>query len=196
MLGKISMLHLGLCDMIGPKGPEEPDCIYLAQLASVAVDFAKHGECVALDSFSSMQERLKKWPDFMEKKNIIEYESKGVLGKLWRDLDSKDACLQFQKQDYETSVKFEYALNAGFLASGGPTQKMHSFLKDCYLKIVDPMTKALRKLMVQNGLSNESELFTSDLHFRMFDSGSGVPRGAQVSRESCKQEDAVENLRS
>jgi hypothetical protein len=45
-LGKIANLHLGLCDYYGRDGPKHPDCIFLANLASIAVDFAKHGECV------------------------------------------------------------------------------------------------------------------------------------------------------
>jgi RNA-dependent RNA polymerase len=47
ILGKIANLHLALCDHYGREGPKHPDCLKLSHLASVAVDFAKHGECVS-----------------------------------------------------------------------------------------------------------------------------------------------------
>lgn len=39
-------MHLALCDQIGKDGPKEKVCQDLSGLQSVAVDFAKHGECV------------------------------------------------------------------------------------------------------------------------------------------------------
>ncbi len=47
ILGKIANLHLALCDYYGREGPKHEDCLKLSHLASVAVDFAKHGECVS-----------------------------------------------------------------------------------------------------------------------------------------------------
>lgn len=64
-LGQISNLHLVNSDL---KGPLDPDSIYLAGLASVAVDFAKHGECVTYDKFKSLKRDIEKeigFPDFM-----------------------------------------------------------------------------------------------------------------------------------
>ena len=45
-LGKICNLHMALADSLGKDGPKHPDCLTLAHLQSIAVDFAKHGECV------------------------------------------------------------------------------------------------------------------------------------------------------
>jgi hypothetical protein len=33
----------------------------------MAVDFAKHGECVSLDEMEGIQKLLDRWPDFFEK---------------------------------------------------------------------------------------------------------------------------------
>ena len=52
VLGQVANLHLNLCDFLGPKGPCDPRCIELSGLQSIAVDFAKHGECVPRDQFS------------------------------------------------------------------------------------------------------------------------------------------------
>lgn len=54
VLGMISNLHLALCDHYGRDGPRHEDCIYLSHLASVAVDFAKHGECVSREKFDKL----------------------------------------------------------------------------------------------------------------------------------------------
>jgi hypothetical protein len=46
---------------------------------------------------------------------------------------------------------------------------MHSFVPLVFEEIVIPMTKALNKLMVMNLFVSEAEIYTSDLHFKMFD---------------------------
>ena len=50
-LGQLANLHLALSDQFGIKGPLQPECIQLSRLQSVAVDFAKHGECVPREEF-------------------------------------------------------------------------------------------------------------------------------------------------
>jgi len=49
-LGLISNMHLQMADLL-PEGTKDPSCIKLAQMASVAVDYAKTGikVCVASD---------------------------------------------------------------------------------------------------------------------------------------------------
>ena len=68
-LGKISNLHTALCDKHGREGPKHVDCLYLAHLHSIAVDFAKHGESVPYYAFEKYAKALKCWPDFFEKDN-------------------------------------------------------------------------------------------------------------------------------
>lgn len=50
-LGTISNLWMQLADLRGQKGPCSEDCQTLAHLCSVAVDFAKHGECVSNSNY-------------------------------------------------------------------------------------------------------------------------------------------------
>lgn len=59
-------------------------------MCSVAVDFAKHGECVAKDNFIEMQKEVEMNPDFMER-NSNSYQSSGVLGHLYRDINTDSA---------------------------------------------------------------------------------------------------------
>lgn len=64
-------------------------------MQSVAVDFAKHGECVPRDEFQHMLKMLEKWPDFFEKKNKVMRESKGILGQLYRELSNEKCYKDF-----------------------------------------------------------------------------------------------------
>jgi hypothetical protein len=59
-------------------------------MCSVAVDFAKHGECVSTKNYEDMKKEIQgKKPDFMDGA----VESEGVLGQLYRDVSSEDALL-------------------------------------------------------------------------------------------------------
>lgn len=66
VLGTISNLWVKMADFLGQEGPKHPNCIKLSQMCSVAVDFAKHGECVSHDNYKDLQEMLKRQPDFMQ----------------------------------------------------------------------------------------------------------------------------------
>lgn len=64
-------------------------------MCSVAVDFAKHGECVSKQNYSKMQEIIEEFPDFLEKGDLNSskrtYESNGILGHLYRDVKCDEA---------------------------------------------------------------------------------------------------------
>lgn len=111
VLGKIANLHLALCDHYGRFGPMQDDCIYLSHLASVAVDFAKHGECVHVDSFKQFEKLLVSeggWPDFFEKASKNVKKSEGILGILYRSITTNEPMSHFQQQDYKSSVLLNY----------------------------------------------------------------------------------------
>ena len=55
VLGLVSNLWLLLCDHYGKDGPKHPDCLALSHMCSVAVDFAKHGECVSKENYKHLQ---------------------------------------------------------------------------------------------------------------------------------------------
>ena len=99
VLGKIANLHLALSDYYGREGPMHEDCVYLSHLASVAVDFAKHGECVHVDSFRQFEKLLLEdggWPDFFEKTAKNVRKSDGILGILYRSVVCAEPMREFQ----------------------------------------------------------------------------------------------------
>ena len=172
VLGKLANLHLALCDQYGRDGPKHPDCLALAHLQSIAVDFAKHGECVPPAAFKPMQEAFTYWPDFFEKDNQESRLSDGVLGVLYRDISNEGPMEAFIRQDYQTAIKFEYELDKRIVAQAQNPALMHSYLSGVNSSIVQPMIKKLKQLMMEFNFASEAEIFASDLRFKMFDSTS------------------------
>lgn len=95
LLGQIAHLHLRIADL-NPQGPNCPECLTLAELASHAVDFPKTGTPVDNKKLPRA-DRLK--PDFLAGE-IVEpsaqsnfYPSKKALGVLYRNvpLENDDA---------------------------------------------------------------------------------------------------------
>lgn len=87
-LGIISNAHTVFADREPLKAESEP-CIELAKLFSIAVDFPKTGVAAEIPQHLYAKE----YPDFMEKLDKVTYESKGVIGKLFRAV-----------KDYSTSA--------------------------------------------------------------------------------------------
>lgn len=78
-LGIIANAHTAFADKEADKAMSEP-CIELAKLFSIAVDFPKTGVPAEIPSHLYVRE----YPDFMEKPDKVCYESKNVIGKLFR----------------------------------------------------------------------------------------------------------------
>lgn len=91
VLGKLANMHLALCDHFGIQGPMKKECIELSGLQSIAVDFAKHGECVSARNYEHLERILNNtYPHFLEKHFKPSRESTGVLGLLYDQLNIKD----------------------------------------------------------------------------------------------------------
>lgn len=80
-LGAIANAHTAFADR-EPRKAMSAKCIKLAKLFSIAVDFPKTGVPANLPPFL----RVHEFPDFMEKLDRPAYESKGVIGKLFRSV--------------------------------------------------------------------------------------------------------------
>ncbi|XP_052702358.1 uncharacterized protein LOC128178957 [Crassostrea angulata] len=78
-LGIIANTHLALADY-EPDGIFSSSCIELAKMHSDAVDFPKTGNAPSLQNFKSPE----KYPDFMMKRDKLQYTSSEIIGKLYR----------------------------------------------------------------------------------------------------------------
>ncbi|KAJ3122031.1 RNA-dependent RNA polymerase [Nowakowskiella sp. JEL0407] len=77
-LGQISNLHLACADFYD-EGPSDMDCLELAELASIAVDFPKTGVPVVFKE----KIMLDRYPHFMNNFIKQSYHSEKILGKLY-----------------------------------------------------------------------------------------------------------------
>lgn len=80
-LGVIANAHLVFADR-GELKAESPECLQLAELFSIAVDYPKTGIPAQIPQSLWVSE----YPDFMEKPDKPSYESTQVIGKLYRQV--------------------------------------------------------------------------------------------------------------
>ncbi|KAJ0987263.1 hypothetical protein J5N97_005619 [Dioscorea zingiberensis] len=83
-LGIIANAHTVFADKM-PLKARSDECIELAKLFSIAVDFPKTG----VPAVIPQNLRVKEYPDFMEKPDKINYISEGVMGKLFREIKDR-----------------------------------------------------------------------------------------------------------
>ncbi|KAH7656048.1 RNA-directed RNA polymerase protein [Dioscorea alata] len=84
-LGVISNAHTVFADKEPLKARSE-ECLELARLFSIAVDFPKTGVPAEIPP----NLHVKEYPDFMEKLDKVTYISEGVIGKLFRQIKGRD----------------------------------------------------------------------------------------------------------
>ncbi|XP_057858835.2 RNA-dependent RNA polymerase 6 isoform X2 [Cryptomeria japonica] len=78
-LGVICNAHVVLADL-SDCGALDEDCLKLAELAAMAVDFPKTGKVAVMPQYL----KPKQYPDFMDKEVWVSYKSEKILGKLYR----------------------------------------------------------------------------------------------------------------
>jgi RNA-dependent RNA polymerase len=81
VLGSIDNSHLAIADG-DPEMAQCDKCLKLAELHADAVDFVKTGKEIKVP----LKYKAKIFPDFMEMDNKPTYESKTILGYLYRDV--------------------------------------------------------------------------------------------------------------
>lgn len=198
VLGTVSNLWLELCDKYGQDGPCNEKCIALSHMCSVAVDFAKHGECVSSKNYMAMKKEIDAHPDFLERAGGRSCESQGVLGHLYRDIKTDNALLQFIDNEWQNSISLQYELDQNVLDLVGAELEnqiqMHRYLVACFEKIVKPMTLYFKKIMMYFSLANEGELFACDLKFRLCHLLNQDDKMFYLGDPGSKIEDAISNL--
>ncbi|RCH78976.1 hypothetical protein CU098_000156, partial [Rhizopus stolonifer] len=95
-LGQIANAHLATADQ-SANGARDGKCIRLAQLHSAAVDFPKTGIPAKMED----DLKVKRFPDFMDKKDKESYPSRKVLGRIYRAIDKSDY------KNYQSSMTAE-----------------------------------------------------------------------------------------
>ncbi|KAM3229174.1 hypothetical protein ACQJBY_060217 [Aegilops geniculata] len=151
-LGAISTAHLVHADR-HPMKARSPECLQLAGLHSMAVDFAKSGAPAEMPRSL----RPKEYPDFMERWDKPTYISDGALGKLYRAAASRMQSAPAPSSSAQPSPAFDPDLEVPgfkeFLASA----------EECY----NLYAEKLSTLMVYYGAEHEDEILTGNIRNRL-----------------------------
>lgn len=152
-LGAISTAHLVHADR-EPDKARSKKCLELAELHSMAVDFAKTGAPAEMPRVLKPRE----FPDFMERVDKPMYISNGVLGKLYRAIiESK---MQV-RSDFVWSEKVaEEAYDHDLEVSG-----FEVFIETA-LSHKEMYAQKMNSLMNFYGAESEDEMLTGNLHNR------------------------------
>uniref|UniRef100_A0A453C5Y9 RNA-dependent RNA polymerase n=1 Tax=Aegilops tauschii subsp. strangulata TaxID=200361 RepID=A0A453C5Y9_AEGTS len=136
-----------------PMKARSPECLQLAALHSMAVDFAKTGAPAEMPRSL----RPKEYPDFMERWDKPTYISNGALGKLYRAAASRMQSAPAPSSLAQSSPAFDPDLEVPgfeeFLASA----------EECY----DMYAEKLSTLMSYYGAEHEDEILTGNIRNRL-----------------------------
>ncbi|OMO70271.1 RNA-dependent RNA polymerase, eukaryotic-type [Corchorus capsularis] len=135
-VGKISNYHMAFADS-EIDGANSPQCKKLAELFAVDIDCAKTGKSVKIPEDLCAA----KYPDFMGLKPS--YPAKGILGKLYRELEDENVTKRSPVKFYDKKMKVE---------------GMDVYI-DNATKVKKEYDDHLRSLMVENEIKNEGRLF-------------------------------------
>uniref|UniRef100_M8BB58 RNA-dependent RNA polymerase n=1 Tax=Aegilops tauschii TaxID=37682 RepID=M8BB58_AEGTA len=156
-LGIIANAHVVFADRESLKA-ESTQCIKLAELFSIAVDYPKTGVPAQIPP----ELHVKEYPDFMEKLDRVTYVSEGVIGKLYREIKKQSPRIEhFTKdvarrsydsdlivdgyQDYIDEavwMKGEYDFKLGNLMEHYGIKSEAEIISGCILKMAKNFTKS------------------------------------------------------
>lgn len=151
-LGAISTAHLVLADR-EPNRARSKKCLELANLHSMAVDFAKTGAPAEMPRAL----KPKEFPDFMERVEKPMYTSNGVLGKLYRAI-------------IDSAVRERSNLGLGEVAQPVYDHKLEVDGFEAFLEIAErhkeQYVERMSTLMTYYGVESEDEILTGNLRSR------------------------------
>ncbi|ESQ35322.1 hypothetical protein EUTSA_v10006629mg [Eutrema salsugineum] len=133
-LGIIANAHTAFADKEPLKAFSDP-CIELARKFSIAVDFPKTGVAAEIPQHLYVKE----YPDFMEKPDKPTYESKNVIGKLFREVKErapplisiKSFTLDVASKTYDQDMEvygFEEYIDEAFYHKGNYDYKLGNLM--------------------------------------------------------------------
>ncbi|CAM8880814.1 unnamed protein product [Rhodiola kirilowii] len=149
-LGIIANTHTAFADQSENKAMSN-ECVQLAELFSVAVDFPKTGAPAVIPA----NLHAKEYPDFMEKPVEACYKSPNVIGKLYREVKSITDNSQYRKyfsladalESYDRDMEVE-----GF----------ENYIDDAFY-FKDSYDRKLRDLMAYYKIKREAEIISGNI---------------------------------
>ena len=161
LVGLICDNHMALADNF-PLKAKDPKCIKLCKYFNQEIDAPKNGNFIKMTTLQEEHLIMKKRPDFLSNgilnKNTI-YNSPGILGKLYRQIDRKIFFEKFRQNFFDKAIRRNYEINIKYI-----TNDCFKYLSDAYL-IYEKYQIMICKLMKRYNFCTEGELF---LNMRIF----------------------------
>lgn len=117
------------------------------------------------------------------------YESKSILGELYRQVDCDFYFENCIRQEHKFTIEVDYTLNEHII---NDQVNFFPFLVKVFKEIVKPMEEDLKNVMESNNISNEAELFSTNFTFKMNDETGRK----YIGDPSKKEEDVVKNVQT
>ncbi|CAF1184734.1 unnamed protein product [Rotaria sordida] len=150
-LGLIANSHLALSDQL-EDGVRNKNCLQLAKMHSVAVDFAKKG----INAPHLTKElRPSQYPHFMEKNDKPTYHSKSILGQLHDKIPFYDSEIHIDEEE-EIRATSSFPYKSFFIAGD------KNYIKDARI-IKGEYNRDILRIMRQYGIQNEAEIVSGCL---------------------------------
>ena len=155
LVGLICDNHMALADNSDLKA-KDPRCIKLCKYFNQEIDAPKNGNFIPLSTLQEENLISRKRPDFLSNgilnKNTF-YNSNGILGKLYRQIDRRLLFEKIQQNFFEKAIRKNYEINLKYI-----TKDCFKFLPDAYL-IYEKYKDMICKLMYRYNFCTEGELF-------------------------------------
>ncbi|GMN68751.1 hypothetical protein TIFTF001_037801 [Ficus carica] len=149
-LGIISNAHTVFADR-EPKMARSKPCLQLAVLSSIAVDYPKTGVAAKIPH----RLRAKEYPDYMEKPDKPTYNSKRVIGKLFRQVKDVEA--------HSSSIKsFTREMASECYDPDMEVDGFKAYINDA-LNLKSNYDRKLSNLMDYYGIETEAEMLSGNV---------------------------------
>ncbi|CAF1363950.1 unnamed protein product [Rotaria sp. Silwood1] len=150
-LGLIANSHLALSDQL-EDGVRNKNCLQLAKMHSVSVDFAKKG----INAPHLTKElRPSQYPHFMEKNDKLTYRSKSILGQLYDKTPFYNSDIHIDEEE-EIRATSSFPYKSFFIAGS------KNYIKDARI-IKGEYDRDILRIMRQYGIQNEAEIVSGCL---------------------------------
>ena len=160
--GIICNNHIALADM-SPLKAKDPRCIQLSKYFNQEIDANKTGKFIDIFTLKEQDLIMPRKPDFLNKGKMKKnrcYESPGILGKLYRQINKNNELFDnFKLNFFKKAIKRDYEININFI-----TKNCFSYLSEAYI-IYNDYKIRLCNLMKKYNFCTEGELF---LNYRIF----------------------------
>ena len=166
VVGLLCDNHMAFADKSLLKA-KDPKCIKLCKYFNQEIDASKTGNFIDVSTLKEENLIMEKRPDFLSNGNYNDkknYESPGILGKLYRNIDRKRLYNNFGFHFFKKAIRREYEVNYNYI-----TKDCFKYLADAF-EIYNDYKIKLCNLMKKYNFCTESEIF---LNIRVFKGNRG-----------------------